>query len=302
MTADAGLVGPPLPPGRPLELSGRGTTFVREVAGPAGAEAVFLLHGWTVTADINWFPSFEPLGRRFRVISLDQRGHGRGIRSAAPFRLEDCADDVAAVADALGIDRFIVVGYSMGGPIAQLTWQRHRDRVDGLVLCATARRFTSGTREERLWQVSFNGLALASRVGPEPARRWLSEQFISRRGREPDAWALDQLRQGDLPTIFEAGRALGGFSSVGWVRAIDVPTAVVVTTEDQVVPITRQARLADSIPGARVFPVDGGHDVCVTQPERFVPSLVAATTWVAERARIGGAFTTSELPMPGRSA
>ena len=54
---------PPLPPGRIVELPGRGTTFVREADGPAGAPTVVLLHGWSVDADLNWFACYGPLGR-----------------------------------------------------------------------------------------------------------------------------------------------------------------------------------------------------------------------------------------------
>src|SRR5436309_15731104 len=125
-------LGPALPPGRRRELPGRGTTFVRDLAGPPGAPVLVLLHGLSATADLNWFPSFFPLGRHFRVLAIDHRGHGRGIRSARRFRLSDCADDVAALADVLEIDRFIPVGYSLGGPVAQLLWKRHPDRVAGL--------------------------------------------------------------------------------------------------------------------------------------------------------------------------
>ncbi|MFM7890740.1 MAG: alpha/beta hydrolase, partial [Actinomycetota bacterium] len=50
------------PQGHEVELIGRGRTFVREVAGPRGAPTVILLHGWTATADLNWFTCFEPLG------------------------------------------------------------------------------------------------------------------------------------------------------------------------------------------------------------------------------------------------
>src|SRR5260221_3446600 len=128
--------GPPLPPGHRLRLPGRGTTFVRDLAGPPGAPTVFLLHGWTATADLNWFRSYAALGQRFRVLAIDHRGHGRGLQSWRPFRLEDCADDVAAVCRELGVQSAIPVGYSMGGPVAQLTWKRHRDLVSGLVLCA----------------------------------------------------------------------------------------------------------------------------------------------------------------------
>ena len=86
---------PPLPPGREIELPGRGRTFVREVAGPADAPVVFLLHGWTVTAALNWFPVYKPLAEFARVVSLDHRGHGddgcqqhvRGDVVAAGLRL-----------------------------------------------------------------------------------------------------------------------------------------------------------------------------------------------------------------------
>src|SRR5215204_3695897 len=104
---------PWLPPGRDVWLPGRGRTFVRELAGPPGAPVVVLLHGWTATADLNWFACFRPLAEHYRVIALDHRGHGRGLRSTGPFSLEQCADDVAALAAVLGIDRIVPVGYSM---------------------------------------------------------------------------------------------------------------------------------------------------------------------------------------------
>ncbi len=96
---------PALPPGGPLELPGRGTTFHRDLPSRAGADApvVLLLHGWTATADLNWYPAYDPLAADFRVLALDHRGHGRGIRSGRRFRLADCADDAVALADVLGV-------------------------------------------------------------------------------------------------------------------------------------------------------------------------------------------------------
>ena len=126
------------------------------------------LHGLGATADLNWFPSYRPLAAHYRVLALDHRGHGRGIRSRRVFRLEDCADDVVALADELGVRSFIPVGYSMGGPIAQLIWQRHPSRVEGLVLCATAMRFSS-SRDQRMVYTGLGGLALASAL--DAARR-----------------------------------------------------------------------------------------------------------------------------------
>jgi 3-oxoadipate enol-lactonase len=76
--------------------------------------------------------------------------------------------------------------------------------------------------------------------------------------------------------VFQAARAVIRFSSRDWVSTIDVPTAVVVTTRDRLVPPQRQYGLAAAIPGAKVFEVDGDHLACVRATGAFVPTLVRA--------------------------
>jgi len=274
---------PELPPATPVELAGLGEVDVREVPGPEGAPAVILIHGWTASADINFFTCYRALGEHVRVIAFDQRGHGSGLRTRRVVRLEDCADDVARVADALGIDAFIPVGYSMGGTIAQLTWRRHRDRVDGLVLAATAPHFAE-RRDERLSFLGLTGLAALARVTPTQARDRISDQVYLRRKTETwGPWAVAQAARHDWRMVLEAGRALGNFSSTDWLGEIDVPTSVVVTMRDPVVPLRRQVRLFDEIPGAEAFRVDGEHDAVVANADRFVPTLIRAIGSVTSR-------------------
>lgn len=288
--ADASVAGPSLPPGRTVELPGRGRTFVRELAGPPGAPTLLLLHGWTVTADLNWFTTYEALSEHFRVIALDHRGHGQGIRSWKPFRLEDCADDAAALAEVLGIERIVPVGYSMGGPVAQLMWRRHRGLVAGLVLCATGRSFSGLDLGSRVYFSSLLGLSLAARFTPAPLRRELTGRVIRRRlaGGQWAGWALAEMQGNDTSTILQAGWTIGQFRSHGWIGEVDVPTAVVVTAHDRVVHPDRQLRLAEAIPGAEVVTVDGDHGSCVTDPDRFVSGLVQACAGVARRAGLMG--------------
>ena len=274
---------PELPPATPVELAGLGEVDVREVPGPEGAPAVILIHGWTASADINFFTCYRALGEHVRVIAFDQRGHGSGLRTRRVVRLEDCADDVARVADALGIDAFIPVGYSMGGAIAQLTWRRHRDRVDGLVLAATAPHFAE-RRDERLSFLGLTGLAALARVTPTQARDRISDQVYLRRKTETwGPWAVAQAARHDWRMVLEAGRALGNFSSTDWLGEIDVPTSVVVTMRDPVVPLRRQVRLFDEIPGAEAFRVDGEHDAVIANADRFVPTLIRAIGSVTSR-------------------
>ena len=74
------------------------------------------------------------------------------------------------------------------------------------------------------------------------------------------------------------------FSSADWIGAVDVPTAVVITEQDQVVPPHRQHKLADAIDGATVHRVAADHGAAVLSARRFVPQLVAACRDVARRA------------------
>jgi 3-oxoadipate enol-lactonase len=275
-----------LPEGTRTELPGRGTTLVREVAGPSDAPVIVLLHGWTATSALNWYPSFEPLGRHFRVLALDHRGHGQGIRSRRPFRLEDCADDVAALAELRGVGRIIPVGYSMGGPIALLTWLRHRSLVEGLVLCATAARFVSRRPAQRLYTQGMLGLSLAAGLSPAPLRQRAMTRFVNNRldGTEFSSWAAGELAANDPAVLLRAGAALGNFDARSWLGDVDVPAAVVVTEKDRVVPTANQLALAHAIPGAQVFRVAGDHSVCVGDAAAFVPVLAEACRRVAARA------------------
>jgi pimeloyl-ACP methyl ester carboxylesterase len=274
---------PRLPPGRFVDLDDRGTIIVRDFGRPPGAPVVVLLHGWTATADLNWFKSYDALGERFRVIAFDHRGHGTGVRTKQPFRLEDCADDVADVTAALGIDTFIPVGYSMGGPIAQLVWKRHPERVTGLVLCATAPYFAA-RRNERRMLLGLTGLATMARVAPEGAKIWLTEQlYLQRKTMQWEPWAIQQAATHDWRMVLEAGRELGNFSSTEWLADIDVPVSNVLTMRDQVVPLRRQVKLFEQIPDTEAFRIDGMHDAAVANADRFVPSLMRAIDSIERR-------------------
>ncbi len=277
------ILTPKLPPARFVDLDDRGTIIVRDFGGQPGAPVLALLHGWTATADLNWFKCYEDLGERFRVIAFDHRGHGTGIRTKKPFRLEDCADDVVDVASALGVDAFVPVGYSMGGPVAQLIWRRHPERVTGIVLCATAPYF-AGRRTERRMLLGVSGLAAVARLAPEQAKVWLTEQlYLQRKTMQWEPWAIQQAAAHDWRMILEAGRAIGNFSSSDWLHEIDVPVSTVITMRDQVVPLRRQVKLFEAIPDARAFRIDGMHDAAVANADRFVPTLIRAIESIVDR-------------------
>jgi 3-oxoadipate enol-lactonase len=267
-----------------VAIGRHGRTTVRDIPGPPGSEAVMLLHGLGATARLNWGPCFRPLSSCFRVLSLDHRGHGGGLRTRR-FRLEQCADDAVAAAAARGVERFIAVGYSMGGPIASLAWRRHPDRIRGLVLCATARHFVP-RRLARAARIALPVAAGFARLAPSAAHERLLQRMLARiEHPELRDRVYREFEGHDPATVLQATHALSGFSSHDWIGGVDVPTAVIVTTRDELVPPERQRKLAESIPDAEVFEVEGDHSACVSRADRFVPALIAACQSVARRAK-----------------
>lgn len=264
-----------LPEPRRVNLPGRGETSVVELGDP-DAEPVILLHGLACTALLNWYPALPELAKRYRVLAMDQRWHGAGIRSNT-FSLEDCALDAVALADALGIDRFTVAGYSMGGLVAQLLARDHAERLRGAVLCATASTFRRNRRHHAVLD------AYASTAAMWRARAHLAEQ------REPDLrlrdhrWLYAQFRSTSAAEIMAAIDVIGRFESTSWLGDLRVPTSVVVTAKDRAVPPDHQRAIGRAIRGSVGFEVDAGHAACVFRAERFVPALVAACASVHAR-------------------
>ena len=278
-----------IPAGRLVDLPGRGgSTYVTDTPGPsADAPTIVLLHALGCTGLLTWFPAIGPLSRRFRVITLDQRWHGQGIRSAE-FSLTDCADDVAALIDVLELEDVIIAGYSMGGVVAQRVWRQHADKIQGLVLCATTDKFQLNAAE-RLFFTGMGATMLGAR-GVSRSRTTLTAARATARAldlapSDIHEWAMREFRSTSPWAVGQALAALGRHHSRPWLGQIDVPTAVVVGTRDRVIPPARQIRLARAIRGATVHDIDAGHAGCVLEAEKFVPAVVEAAATVNARRR-----------------
>lgn len=288
---------PGVPEARFVDLVGRGELFIREAAGPPDAPTVVLLHGWVGTAATNWFRAFPTLSE-FHVVAPDHRGHGRGIRSRSRFSLAECADDVVALLDALDLHNVILVGYSMGGPIAQLTWRRRPDRLGGLVLCSTAYQFMSSTiaglAASTIVPAVANAtgtLGIMGRISSVPFRVLTPSRRPG--DRSVAAWAGGEIRRHDVRNVLQAGVAISAYDAGDWIGEIDLPTAVLITTKDRAVDPALQLRLAHRIKSATVFPVADGH-LGVLRPQ-FCTALRNACIEVNTRAQVTNAVEATTL-------
>ena len=263
-------VPPCLPPGQVINLPGRGEVFARAFGGTPADPAVLLLHGWTASADLNFFPVYASLAESYRVIALDLRGHGRGMRSTEPFTLEDCADDAAALLGQLAAQDVIVVGYSMGGPVAMLLARRHPGRVAALVMQATALEWHRAASERMVWRL-LSVLELSMRLGTGAGfvdrvlRQSIEEQP------ELDVyrpWLAAEFRRGLARELADAGRALSRYDARPWAGQLGVPATVLLTTRDRLVRPAKQRELAEAL-HADVIKVDADHDLPLVQGAEY---------------------------------
>jgi 3-oxoadipate enol-lactonase len=258
-----------------------------------------LIHGVMFTAELNWASVFAPLAQHFRVVAVDLPGHGDGIRVGSRFRLEDCADDVAALAGVLRIPRFVAVGYSMGGMVAQLLYRRHPSLLSGLVLCSTAGN-VRGSPAEQLTALAVPTMATALRWNPLLHLVSAAVLGTALLGHVDDpatgAWARCQLSRTTLATAVSAVHAVCEFASDSWISQVDVATAVVVTARDRIVPPDRQLDLARAVQGASVHEVDADHGACVNAPLLFPPALLEACWSVTRTAAVRSAGTGGAGP------
>lgn len=267
---------PPVPPiempqARTVRVADRGEFFVRDTGGDG--PPVILLHGWMASADLNWVGAYGPLSAAgYRVLAIDHRGHGRGLRADTSFRLADCAADAAAVLRELGATPATVVGYSMGGAIAQLVAREHADVCAGVVLSGTAQHWQGRQIQRRFRAMGVLGLALSL----APRTIWRAGFRRSGiRDSEQAAWLHSELMRNSARDIAEAGRELGRFDSRPWLSGVAPEVAVVVTTRDDLVSPRRQRELAGAA-GGPVFEAEITHMEVSSRPAVYNPSLLAA--------------------------
>ncbi|MDQ3897320.1 MAG: alpha/beta hydrolase [Actinomycetota bacterium] len=249
-----------------------------------GGRPVLLVHGFTAdkgeVAEV-----IGPLaGRGWHAVAPDLRGHGRSEHptAAEAYSFEILAADVVALADALGWDRFALVGHSLGGAVAQLVALERPERLTGLVLASTFHGPVQGITMELVelgrWIVREAGMAgladaLAARRAENPAsvaaferlqeaRPGYAEQSRGRlESTSPDMWMALAPRFVDQPDRLDR---LG---------KLDVPTAVVVGELDSTM-FDDCVRLAQTIPRAELTVIpDAGHVPQLEQPAAWEAAL-----------------------------
>lgn len=247
-----------------------------------GPEAVLLIMGLGQRS-ADWGPRFvQALGSAFRVIRFDNRGTGQSGFEGGGFSLEDMAGDAIAVLDAVGVSRAHVVGFSMGGMIAQLLAIDHPDRVGRLVLMSTHFGGPGVVGPTPAAQALFEP-AEFHRVGKDPAammRRTVeivaAPGFAKRAPEAVDFLGACAHAEPTRPSAFMAQmQAILMSDRAARLAEIAQTTMVIHGDQDSLIPVENGRMLADKIPGAKlVLLEDCGHFPMHEQPVRLETALV----------------------------
>lgn len=246
-----------------------------EVHGPAGADvpAVVLLHGLGSSSS-DWAPQIAALDGRFRILTIDLRGHGRSRPARGRLRVERMADDLDATLTALAEPAVHVVGLSLGGCVGLSLALRHPERVRSLVLVnAFARLAPAGLRGSLRM---LERLALLA-VAPMPIVAAHVARGLFPRPEQHDAYlaAVASLGGNSRRDYFAAIRALAAFDARADLGRVRCPTLVVTGDRDRTVPRAAAEHLHRSIAGARLAVIpDSGHATPYDQPDAFNRAMV----------------------------
>jgi pimeloyl-ACP methyl ester carboxylesterase len=246
--------------------------------GPADAPPVVLLHGITGHARV-WDHLAERLVPGRRVLALDQRGHGDS--DAAPdddYRVATMADDVAAFAGSLQLDRFALLGHSMGGRIAIQYAAAHAGRLERLVIVDIGP------------EIELAGLQrVRDMMSKSPERIESEEWAVEYIRRANPLQDLDLLRQRvhhglkrlpDGELTWKYAKGLRDMMRAGRRDTVDLweplaripcPTLVVRGAESDILSPEVAKRMTEHLPDGRLVEISGaGHTVPADRPDDFV--------------------------------
>ena len=234
-----------------------------------------MIQGWGM--DITgWQPIIDPLSKVFQVIVFDNRGTGRSEVTPGNYTTRQLADDAAALLDYLHIDSAHVLGWSMGGMIAQELVLAYPEKVNRLILSATSARVTQKTSF-----IAWANVEALRRGEVETSANWqLSFCFSSTVFANKEL--LNELKHRALnppyPVTLEG--LISQFAAVvahdrrRQLRPIKSPTLVLGPKEDGIIDAGQVEALAREIENAELRMLPGGHMYHIEFPNLFAESVI----------------------------
>lgn len=251
--------------------------------GPRDGAVIVLLHG--SNADLHtWQPWTDRLKSDFRIVRFDQRGHGlTGPAPDGDYSIDAFVADVDAVADRLGLERFVLAGNSMGGGIAMAYAMQHPDRLRGLVLVdaggADIERKGGGNLLFTLAAIPGVNRVMGQITPRSLVEKSLSQSVANQAIVTPQAvdryWELARFPGNREATLKRFREARKPFAATQ-VAKMGVPTLVMWGADDSLIPFAAAGWYMEHLPKATLAAYKGiGHVPMEEHPDRSAADLRA---------------------------
>ena len=230
---------------------------------------ILFLHAFPLDRSM-WAPQLGALVQQGRCIAADHRGFG-GTSLAAPYTMDQYADDAAALLDALDAGPAIVAGLSMGGYVAFAFWRRHRAKVRALVLADTRAGVDSEEgREKRRRMIEVARSRGSAAVADMQVSSMVGETTRERR-REVVETLRAMMAAAPVEGLVGAQQAmLARPDSTPTLGTIDVPALILVGAEDTLTPPNEAQAMHQRIRGSRLEILEQSGHICnLEQPAAF---------------------------------
>ncbi len=256
-----------------------GAELLVEVTGPESAATIVLIHGLSGDHHSWGIVAADLLARGFRVVGMNQRGHGGSTVGTEGFGPARQGADVGQVLGALDLHDVTVVGHSMGGLAAMslmtLSPESGAHRVHALTLVATLAEATNPSRDRSLRVGDsdvYRNLAEHPVHGPAMAR-WI---FGGTPSREMLEDVMDTGMNCPRETSLGAAKGMLGYDIRDQLPSIGVPTTVICGTRDLLTRHSENEAIAAAIPGAEFISIQGaGHMVIWENPQVIADAAAA---------------------------
>ena len=239
----------------------------------------FLIRG--LSSDVyRWPPNFiSELSKNFKIILFDNRGAGRTDKPDIEYSIEMMATDTTGLMKVLNIEKAHILGYSMGGHIAQLIALNYPEKVKKLILCSTGCGGSNGipASKEVRTALASNRDGLSDE---ELVRNWITFYFIESFIRNKPDVVDEYIRRSLLAPIPSHSyrrqlNAINKFNSYKRLKNIRASTLVLSGKEDILVPHENSVLLAENIPGAKIVLLDNlGHGLFTPKPLLLAKTII----------------------------
>jgi 3-oxoadipate enol-lactonase len=255
-----------------MKITANGIQMHYTLEGPANAPMVTMSH--SLATDLSmWDPQAKALAQRYRVLRYDTRGHGGTDAPAGAYTLTQLADDARALLKALGIARTHWIGLSMGGMIGQTLALTSPEILQSLSLCDTSSRIPAEMKhlwDERISTVEAKGMD--PMVEPTVAR-WFTPKFIETR-KDVIEPVRAMIRRTPPKGYVGCCHAIKPLDLTDRLKAITLPTLIIVGAQDQGTPLSASQAIHDQIKGSELVVLDpASHLSNLEQPDAFTRAL-----------------------------